>query len=293
MAEREPRLWGITPAMREGSGLVEFAARFPNRYLDVGIAEQHSVTLAAGLACEGQRPVVAIYSTFLQRAYDQLIHDVALQNLPVLFAIDRAGLVGADGPTHHGAFDLSYLRCLPNVMIMCPADERECRQMLTTGLRHDGPAAVRYPRGTGPGVDPGRDFDPLPIGKADIRRRGSKVAMLVFGAPLTAALEAAEALDATVVNMRFVRPLDGETLRAVAESHELLVTVEENAVAAGAGTAVSEWLANDGRCARIRHIGLPDRFIEHGSPDQLLKEVGLDADGIRRQVQEWMEAEGS
>jgi 1-deoxy-D-xylulose-5-phosphate synthase len=291
MAEREPRLWGITPAMREGSGLVEFAARFPSRYLDVGIAEQHSVTLAAGLACEGQRPVVAIYSTFLQRAYDQLIHDVALQNLPVLFAIDRAGLVGADGPTHHGAFDLSYLRCIPNVMIMCPADERECRQMLTTGLRHDGPAAVRYPRGTGPGVDPGRDFDPLPIGKADIRRRGSKVAMLVFGAPLTAALEAAEALDATVVNMRFVRPLDGDTLRTVAESHELLVTVEENAVAAGAGTAVSEWLANDGRSARIRHIGLPDRFIEHGSPEQLLKEVGLDADGIRRQVQGWMEAE--
>ncbi len=289
MADREPRLWAITPAMREGSGLVEFARRFPERYLDVGIAEQHSVTLAAGLACDGQRPVLAIYSTFLQRGYDQLIHDVALQNLPVLFALDRAGLVGADGPTHHGAFDLSYLRCIPNLTIMCPADERECRQMLTTGLALEGPSVVRYPRGAGPGVDAGDEFATLPTGQAEERRRGRRIALLVFGAPLAAALEAAEGLDATVINMRFVRPLDVERVLVIARDHELLVTIEENVIAGGAGSAVAECLAAAGVTTAARHIGLPDRFVTHGAPDALIAEVGLDHDGIERRVRGWLQ----
>ncbi len=285
MAEADRQLVAITPAMREGSGLVAFSERFPRRYFDVGIAEQHSVTLAAGMACDGLRPVVAIYSTFLQRGYDQLIHDVALQNLPVLFAIDRGGLVGNDGPTHSGNFDLSFLRCIPNLTIMAPADENECRQMLSTGFHLDGPAAVRYPRGTGPGVEVGDDLATLPVGKAEIRREGRDAALLVFGSPLPAALEAAERLDATVVNMRFVKPLDEDCLVDLAARHRLLVTIEDNAVAGGAGSAVAEALAAHGIAVPLAQLGIPDHFVEHASREQQLAECGLDAESIYQRVQ--------
>ncbi len=280
MAARDEKLVGITPAMREGSGLVAFSERFPERYYDVGIAEQHAVTLAAGLACEGLHPVVAIYSTFLQRAYDQLIHDVALQNLPVLFAIDRAGVVGPDGPTHAGSFDLSFLRCVPNMVIMAPADENECRQMLYTGYLHDGPAAVRYPRGSGPGVVPRAAMEALPLGRGEILRRGHGIALLAFGSPVSEAQAAGEALDATVVNMRFIKPLDEALLLELAADHELLVTLEDNVVAGGAGAAVMEALARHGCVIPVRNLGLPDRFQEHASREALLADAGLDRDGI-------------
>jgi 1-deoxy-D-xylulose-5-phosphate synthase len=280
MAERDLRLIGITPAMREGSGLVKFAEQFPDRYFDVGIAEQHAVTFAAGLACEGLKPVVAIYSTFLQRGYDQFIHDVQIQNLPVLFALDRAGLVGADGQTHHGAFDLAYLRCVPNITVMAPADENECRQMLYTGFLLDTPAAVRYPRGGGLGVPVEKEMRALPIGKGEVRREGRRVAILAFGTVLKPALEVGEELDATVVNMRFVKPLDDELVAQLARSHALLVTVEDNVVMGGAGSAVAESLAAQGIGAAILHLGLPDRFIDHGDQNQLLALAGLNKDGI-------------
>jgi len=291
MAARDERLVGITPAMCEGSGLVEFAKRYPQRYFDVGIAEQHAVTFAAGLACAGLKPVVAIYSTFLQRAYDQLIHDVALQNLPVLFAIDRAGLVGPDGPTHAGSFDLSYLRCIPNMLIMAPSDENECRQMLYSGFLHDGPAAVRYPRGAGPGAAVQASMKALPIGKAELRRQGKRIALLAFGSMLKPALDAAEQLDATVVNMRFVKPLDETLLAELAGHYELLVTVEENAVAGGAGSAVAECLANQGLVVPLLHLGLPDRFIEQGTRAELLADCGLDVAGIVRVIDTHYETE--
>ena len=283
-AAADPRLVGITPAMREGSGLVAFSERFPDRYFDVAIAEQHAVTFAAGLACEGMKPVVAIYSTFLQRAYDQVVHDVALQNLPVLFAIDRAGLVGPDGPTHAGAFDIAFLRCVPNLTLMAPADERECRRMLCTGFALDGPAAVRYPRGRGPGVAPGDDLSPLPVGKARRVREGRRFALLVFGSPLADALQAAEALDATVVDMRFIKPLDEALVLEMAASHEALVTVEDGVVAGGAGSAVNELLAAHGVQVPVLNLGLPDVFMEQGSREELLALAGLDAHGIRRAI---------
>ncbi len=283
-AKADPRVVGITPAMREGSGMVEFARRFPDQYFDVAIAEQHAVTLAAGMACDGLRPVVAIYSTFLQRAYDQLIHDVALQKLPVLFAIDRAGLVGPDGPTHAGSFDLSYLRCIPNMVVMAPADEAECHRMLSTGLTVDGPSAVRYPRGTGPGVAAPDDLEPLPVGRAEVRRHGKDVALLAFGSMVPNAEQAAKALDATLVNMRFVKPLDTALLTELAGTHRLFITVEENTVAGGAGSAMAEWLAEAAFDVPVRHIGLPDSFLPHGSRDGLLGEAGLDSDGIHRSV---------
>ena len=280
MAAQDERLMAITPAMREGSGLVEFSEKFPDRYHDVGIAEQHALTLAAGMACEGIKPVMAIYSTFLQRAYDQFIHDIALQNLPVLFAIDRAGLVGADGPTHSGNFDLSFMRCIPNLTIMAPADENECRQMLYTGFMHNGPAAVRYPRGQGPGVAIQSDMVALPIGKGEMRRSGKDVAILAFGSMLTPALAAAEQINASVANMRFVKPLDVELIKHLAQQHALLVTIEENVVMGGAGSAVNEVLLAAGiRCAVI-NLGLPDAFIEQGNSSQLLAQCGLDAAGI-------------
>jgi 1-deoxy-D-xylulose-5-phosphate synthase len=280
MAARDSRVVGITPAMREGSGLVRFANEFPDRYFDVGIAEQHAVTFSAGLACEGMKPVLAIYSTFLQRGYDQLIHDVCIQNLPILFALDRAGLVGADGATHQGAFDLSYLRCLPNMVVMTPADENECRQMLFTGLTLDQPAAVRYPRGSGPGASLEAEMRALPIGKGEVRRRGRKIAILAFGTLLKSALEAGEALDATVVNMRFVKPIDAVLVEEIAGSHELIVTVEENVVAGGAGAAVAETLAERRLAPSMLHLGLPDRFVDHGDQAQLVASVGLDTAGI-------------
>jgi len=289
MAALDTRLVGITPAMREGSGLVRFAQEFPDRYYDVGIAEQHAVTFAAGLACEGMKPVVAIYSTFLQRGYDQLIHDVCIQNLPIVFALDRAGLVGGDGATHNGAFDIAYLRCVPNMVVMTPADEDECRQMLYTAFRLDQPASVRYPRGAGPGVAPRQEMEALTVGKAEVRRSGKRVAILAFGSVLAAALEAGEAIDATVVNMRFAKPLD-ETLAAeMARTHELVVTVEEHSVQGGAGSAVAESLAARGITAPILHLGLPDRFVDHGDAHQLLAMVGLDRDGILRSVRERLE----
>ncbi|MEW5709748.1 1-deoxy-D-xylulose-5-phosphate synthase [Pelomicrobium sp. G1] len=280
MAAADSRLVAITPAMREGSGLVRFSELFPDRYFDVGIAEQHAVTFAAGLACEGLKPVVAIYSTFLQRAYDQLIHDVAIQNLPVVFAIDRGGLVGGDGATHNGAFDLTYLRCIPNMTVMAPADENECRRMLYTAFQMDTPTAVRYPRGSGPGVPVEKEMRSLPIGKGEVRRRGRRVALLAFGAMLAPSLEAAQALDATAANMRFVKPLDEALVLELAASHELLVTVEENAIAGGAGSAVLECLARHGVGVPVLQLGLPDRFIDHGNPAQLLKGLGLDGEGI-------------
>jgi 1-deoxy-D-xylulose-5-phosphate synthase len=280
MARLDQRLVGITPAMREGSGLVRFEQEFPKRYFDVGIAEQHAVTFAAGLACEGLKPVLAIYSTFLQRGYDQLIHDVAIQNLPVVLALDRAGLVGGDGATHNGAFDLAYLRCVPNMVIMAPADENECRQMLYTAFRHDGPSAVRYPRGSGPGVAVQTEMTALPLGRGEVRRKGRGVALLAFGPMLAPALAAGEELDATVVNMRFVKPLDEELVAELARSHDLLVTLEEGAVMGGAGSAVAEALAAKGVTASLLHLGLPDRFIDHGDSAKLLAEAGLDKSGI-------------
>jgi 1-deoxy-D-xylulose-5-phosphate synthase len=285
MAAQDARLIGITPAMREGSGLVRFSQEYPERYFDVGIAEQHAVTYAAGLACEGLKPVVAIYSTFLQRAYDQLIHDVCIQNLPVVFALDRGGLVGADGPTHHGAFDLSYLRCLPNMTVMAPSDENECRQMLYTAFTLDTPTAVRYPRGSGPGVTIESAMTALPVGKGEIRRRGQRVAILAFGSMLRPALEAAETLDATVVNMRFVKPLDESLVAELAASHDLIVTVEENALDGGAGSAVLEALASARIERHVLQLGLPDRFIEHGDHALLLAQCGLDSAGIVQSVQ--------
>ncbi|HVU82094.1 MAG TPA: 1-deoxy-D-xylulose-5-phosphate synthase [Rhodanobacteraceae bacterium] len=284
MAAADPQLVAITPAMREGSGLVRFSQEFPERYFDVAIAEQHAVTLAAGLACEGVKPVVAIYSTFLQRAYDQLIHDVALQNLDVTFAIDRAGVVGPDGPTHAGSFDLSYLRCIPNMVVMAPADEDECRRMLTTGFRHDGPAAIRYPRGSGPGVAVERELAALPIGKAEIRRHGRGIALLAFGCTLAPAETVGAELGATVVNMRFVKPLDEGLILELARNHDALVTLEDNAIAGGAGSGVAEMLASSGIEIPILQLGLPDIFLEHASREQLLAEAGLDAEGIRRKV---------
>ncbi len=283
-AQQDPTLVAITPAMREGSGLVDFSERFPDRYFDVAIAEQHSVTLAAGMACDGLKPVVAIYSTFLQRGYDQLIHDVAIQKLPVLFAIDRGGLVGADGDTHAGSFDLSYLRCIPELVVMAPADERECRQLLQTGLEHDGPAAVRYPRGSGLGAAPGADLDTLPVGKGEIRRPGQGVAILNFGTLLPAALEAAERLGATVANMRFVKPLDTALVDQLATEHSCLVTLEDNALMGGAGSAVAEYLASGGHPVKLLQLGIPDRFVGHGSREQLLSDCGLDAAGIEQAV---------
>jgi len=288
MAERDARIIGITPAMREGSGLVEFSKRFPDRYFDVAIAEQHAVTFAAGLAVAGLRPVVAIYSTFLQRAYDQLIHDVALQSLPVAFAIDRAGLVGSDGATHQGAFDLAYLRCVPNMVVMAPADENECRQMLYTAVRYPGPAAVRYPRGTGPGVAVAPEMTALPIGKAEVRRTGkSGLALLAFGTMVDPAARIAERLDATLVNMRFVKPLDEDLILSIAGSHRAIVTLEENVVAGGAGSAVGELLAAQDLRLPTLHLGLPDRFIEHGSRDDCLAAAGLDAASLTSAVEHW------
>ena len=284
MAAAEPRLIGITPAMREGSGLVRFSEEYPDRYFDVGIAEQHALTFAAGLACDGYKPVVAIYSTFLQRAYDQLIHDIALQNLPVVLAIDRAGLVGADGPTHAGSFDLSYLRCIPNLTLMTPSDENECRQMLYTAMTLDGPAAVRYPRGTGPGAAIEATMHALPVGKGILRRTGRRVALLAFGSLVASALAAATRLDASVADMRFVKPLDEELLHQLAQTHELLVTLEENAVMGGAGSAVSECMLRLGLPTRVVQMGLPDIFIEHGDHASMLKNCGLDADGIEAMV---------
>ena len=284
MAATDDRLVAITPAMGEGSGMMRFAERFPTRYFDVGIAEQHAVTFAAGLACEGLRPVLAIYSTFLQRGYDQLLHDVALQNLPVVFALDRGGLVGADGPTHHGTFDLSYITCIPNMVLMTPADENECRQMLTTAFRHDGPAAVRYPRGAGMGVKPEKTLGALPVGKGEIRRQGRRVALLAFGAMLAPALAAAEELDATVANMRFVKPIDCELILQLAAEHSLLVSVEENVLIGGAGAEVARVLEDAGSTVNFVRIGLPDRFIDHGDQALLLAETGLDKNGILQKV---------
>ena len=285
MADIEPKLVAITPAMGEGSGMMQFAERFPQRYFDVGIAEQHAITFAAGLACEGMRPIVAIYSTFLQRGYDQLLHDVALQNLPVVFALDRGGLVGADGPTHHGSFDLSYLTCIPNMVIMTPGDEEECRKMLTTAVRASGPCAVRYPRGTGPGVPTEKTLGELAIGKGEIRRRGKKIALLAFGSMLTPALQAAEELDATVANMRFVKPIDRELIAELAREHSLLISIEENMLIGGAGSEVARILDEIGQPVSFIRMGLPDHFIDHGDQTRLLAEVGLDKAGIIRTAQ--------
>ncbi|MBA2689533.1 MAG: 1-deoxy-D-xylulose-5-phosphate synthase [Burkholderiales bacterium] len=284
MAAQDTRLVGITPAMREGSGMVRFSEKFPDRYFDVGIAEQHAVTFAAGLACEGLKPVVAIYSTFLQRAYDQLIHDVALQNLPVMFAIDRAGLVGADGPTHAGSFDLTYLRCLPNMTVMAPSDENECRQMLYTAFTLNTPAAVRYPRGGGSGAAIQKQMTALSVGQGIIRREGKRVAILAFGALLKPALEAAEILHATVADMRFVKPLDEALIFRLATSHDLIVTVEENTIHGGAGAGVLEYLSSQSISVPTLLLGLPDQFIEHGDPAEMLAECGLDAGGIGRAI---------
>ncbi|HWZ61381.1 MAG TPA: 1-deoxy-D-xylulose-5-phosphate synthase [Steroidobacteraceae bacterium] len=293
MADRDPRIIGITPAMREGSGLVEFSKRFPDRYFDVAIAEQHAVTFAAGLATEGLKPVVAIYSTFLQRAYDQLIHDVALQNLPVVFAVDRAGLVGSDGATHQGSYDLSYLRCIPNTVVMAPADENECRQMLYTASTLEGPAIVRYPRGTGPGVAVATEMAALPLGKAQLRREGgSGLALLAFGAMVAAAQQVSETLDATLVNMRFIKPLDEDLVLALARGHRALVTIEENATLGGAGSAVGELLAAEGILIPLLQLGIPDRFIEHGSREGCLTAAGLDAAALGASIERWWSLHG-
>ena len=285
MAEQDERLLGITPAMREGSGLVKFSEQYPKRYFDVAIAEQHAVTLAAGQACQGAKPVVAIYSTFLQRAYDQLIHDVAIQNLDVLFALDRAGLVGPDGPTHAGSFDYSYLGCIPNMLIMAPADENECRQMLYTGYLHEGPASVRYPRGKGPGVAVIKAMTALPLGKAEIRHHGSRIAILAWGSMVTPALVAGKQLGATVVNMRFVKPLDEGLLLELAKSHDHFITVEENVLSGGAGSAVNNFLQAQRILMPVLNIGLPDRFIEQGTREELLAICGLDSQGITDQIE--------
>ena len=285
MAAKDDRLLGITPAMREGSGLVKFSEQYPKRYFDVAIAEQHAVTLAAGQACQGAKPVVAIYSTFLQRGYDQLIHDVALQNLDVLFALDRAGLVGPDGPTHAGSFDYSYLSCIPNMLIMAPADENECRQMLTTGFLHAGPAAVRYPRGKGPGIAVQADLDALEIGKAEIRHQGSRIAILAWGSMVTPALTVGKQLNATVINMRFIKPIDEQLLLELAKSHDVFVTVEENVIAGGAGSAVNNFLQAQRILMPVLNIGLPDSFIEQGTREELLAVCGLDAQSILAKVE--------
>jgi 1-deoxy-D-xylulose-5-phosphate synthase len=285
MARADSKLMAVTPAMREGSGMVRYAESFPNRYFDVGIAEQHALTFAAGMACEGLKPVVAIYSTFLQRAYDQLIHDVALQNLDVTLAIDRGGLVGADGATHNGAFDLSFLTCIPNMVIMTPSDENECRRLLTTAYHHPGPTAVRYPRGSGPGTPLEPSLESLPIGKGEVRRTGKRIAILAFGAMLTPALEAGAMLDATVANMRFVKPLDVDLVKSLAEQHELLVTVEENAIVGGAGSEVARALESFSLTTKLIRLGLPDTFVDHGDTALLLQELGLDAAGLVRRIQ--------
>jgi 1-deoxy-D-xylulose-5-phosphate synthase len=285
VAAADKRMVAITPAMREGSGMVKFSEAYPDRYFDVGIAEQHAVTFAAGLACEGLRPVVAIYSTFLQRGYDQLIHDVAIQGLPVVFALDRGGIVGGDGATHNGVFDYAFLRCIPNMTVMAPSDEDECRQMLSTGLALPGPSAVRYPRGAGPGASMDKPLVGLPVGKGEIRRKGKRIAILAFGAMLAPALEAGEALDATVANMRFVKPLDEELVRELAETHEILVTVEEHALLGGAGSAVCEALASLKLGNQVLLLGLPDRFVDHGDPARLLASLGLDSAGIVKSIQ--------
>jgi 1-deoxy-D-xylulose-5-phosphate synthase len=290
MAAADPRCIGITPAMCEGSGMVRFAREFPERYHDVAIAEQHAVTLAAGMACEGLKPVVAIYSTFLQRGYDQLVHDVALQDLDVTFGIDRAGLVGEDGPTHAGAYDFAYLRTIPNMVVMAPSDENECRQMLYTAYAHKGPAAVRYPRGTGPGTPIAKQMTALPLGKGVVRRRGEKVAILAFGTLLAPALAVAERLNATVVDMRFVKPLDEALVREMAQSHKLLVTLEEHAVMGGAGSAVNEFLARDKLVLPVLNLGIPDAFIEHGTPAEMLASCGLDEAGIERGIRARLDA---
>src|ERR1700678_4317862 len=288
MADRDPKIIGVTPAMREGSGLVEYSKRFPDRYFDVAIAEQHAVTFAAGLACEGFKPIVAIYSTFLQRAYDQLIHDVALQNLPVVFALDRAGLVGSDGATHQGAYDLTFLRCIPNMVIMAPADENECRQMLYTATTLSSPSAVRYPRGTGPGVPVVAEMTALPVGRAQLRPEGrTGLAILAFGALVESARKVAERLDATLVNMRFIKPLDEELVIEIAARHRAIVTIEENAVMGGAGSAVGEVLAARGVLVPLLQLGIPHRFIEHGSRDTCLTAAGLDLAGITASVEDW------
>ena len=284
MAAHDTRLVGITPAMREGSGMVEFERRFPNRYYDVGIAEQHAVTFGAGLACEGMKPVVAIYSTFLQRGYDQLIHDVALQNLDVTFALDRAGLVGGDGATHAGNYDIAYLRCIPNMVVMAASDENECRQMLSTAFQYNGPAAVRYPRGAGIGAAVQKDLQTIPLGKGEVRREGNRIAILAFGTMVAPSLAAGEELNATVANMRFVKPLDVELVKQLAATHDALVTVEEGAVMGGAGSAVSEALAEAGIVKPILHLGLPDKFIDHGDAGALLAMCGLDAKGIAASI---------
>ena len=286
MARQDERLMAITPAMAEGSGMVRFAREFPTRFFDVGIAEQHALTFAAGLACEGMKPVVAIYSTFLQRAYDQFIHDIALQNLPVMLAIDRAGLVGADGATHQGAFDVSFLLCIPNLLFLAPADEAECRRALTAAFLHDGPSAVRYPRGHGPGALLTDDLVPLPIGQGEIRRHGREVAILAFGSLLASALETGEILDATVANMRSIKPLDTALIDRLATSHRLLVSIEENAIIGGAGSEVARHLANTGRKVPLLQLGLPDHFIDHGDAQIWLAELGLDAAGITRSIRE-------
>lgn len=287
MAGQDERLLGITPAMREGSGLVKFSQCYPKRYFDVAIAEQHAVTLAAGQACQGAKPVVAIYSTFLQRAYDQLIHDVALQNLDVLFALDRAGLVGPDGPTHAGSFDYSYLRCVPNMLVMAPADENECRQMLTTGYHHEGPAAVRYPRGKGPGATVQPGLTALPIGKAEVRHRGGRIAILAWGSLVTPALEAGKHLGATVVNMRFVKPFDTDLVLELAKTHDVFVTAEENVLAGGAGSAVNEFLQAQKVLMPVLNIGLPDRFVEQGTREELLALCGLDSLGLIERIEQF------
>ncbi|MGB1090924.1 MAG: 1-deoxy-D-xylulose-5-phosphate synthase [Oceanobacter sp.] len=290
IAAADPRACGITPAMREGSDMVRFSYEYPDRYFDVAIAEQHAVTLAAGLACEGQKPVVAIYSTFLQRGYDQLIHDVALQNLDVLFAIDRAGFVGEDGPTHHGAYDLSFMRCIPNLIIMAPSDENECRQMLFTGYQHEGPAAVRYPRGSGTGVEPVVAMTALPIGKANLVRQanaeqGKRVALLSFGATLPLSSQLADELDASVVDMRFVKPIDAEMIASMAQTHDLLVTLEENAAMGGAGSAVLESLAEQGIAAPVMVRGLPDQYFEHATPARQRQQAGLELGQLLADIQ--------
>jgi 1-deoxy-D-xylulose-5-phosphate synthase len=300
MAAADKRLVGITPAMREGSGLVKFSQAYPSRYFDTAIAEQHAVTFAGALAADGMRPVLAIYSTFLQRGYDQLIHDVALQNLPVVFALDRGGLVGADGPTHHGAFDLSFLRCIPNMVVMTPADENECRQMLTTGIKIDQPSAIRYPRGAGPGVAVSKELTTLPVGQGVVVREArsfaagvankTRVAILAFGSMVKPALDAADELNATVANMRFVKPLDDALVFKLATTHDVIVTVEENVIMGGAGSAVSESLAAQQLTVPILHLGLPDQFVEHGDPAVLLADCGLNREGIIRAVRQWVAA---
>ncbi len=286
MAAIDERLVGVTPAMREGSGLVEFEKRFPKRYFDVGIAEQHAVTFAAGMACEGVKPVVAIYSTFLQRGYDQLIHDVALQNLPVMFALDRAGLVGADGATHAGAYDLAYLRCIPNMVVLAPSDEDECRQSLYSAYMHDGPSAVRYPRGAGIGKAVSKDLVRLPFGKGEVRRTGQRIAILAFGSMLHPALVAGQALDATVANMLWVKPVDADLIEELARSHDAFVTIEEHAVMGGAGSACLEAMAARGIARPVLQLGLRDHFIDHGDPSLLLRLEGLDAEGIEKSIRE-------